>query len=52
MDTEIKRIYLSHKIEKCYPYRYHNAVFEKFNEMNSDTQFQNCLLYTSDAADE
>ena len=41
MDTEIKRIYLSHKIEKCYPYRYHNAVFEKFNEMNSDTQFQN-----------
>lgn len=41
MDTEIERIYLSHKIEKCYPDRYDNTVFEKFNEMNSDTQFQN-----------
>ena len=41
MDTEIERIYLSHKIPKCYPDRYDNAVFEKFNEMNSDTQFQN-----------
>lgn len=41
MDTEIERIYLSHKIEKCYPDRYDNAVFEEFNKMNSDTQFQN-----------
>lgn len=38
---KIKRQYLFHRHEKEYPIRYNNAVFEKFNEMNSDTALQN-----------
>ena len=38
---QITREYLWHRQEKNYPERYNNAVFEKFNEMNTDTELQN-----------
>ena len=38
---KIKRLYPSKKHEYRYPDRYNNAVFEKFNEMNTDTELQN-----------
>jgi hypothetical protein len=37
----IIRQYPTKKREKYYPQRYNNTVFEKFNEMNTDTELQN-----------
>jgi len=37
----IERQYPTKKQEKVYPERYDNSVFEKLNEMNTDTELQN-----------
>jgi len=37
----IKREYPTKKQEKRYPERYNSSIFEKFNEMNADTELQN-----------
>lgn len=38
---KVERQYPTKKLEKTYPRRYDNSVFEKLNEMNTDTELQN-----------